>query len=365
MRALLFFVLLLLATPLFAAFGTITYIAAQGSAEIFVRSGQFAKPVNATGLIASNALVARVPFSGGTCAIALDADMAQGTQYSRVRLDVTGIGIFTPENSLEILKGQNNYYPISAKDLSLKIGNHIFPVRVDGYIINTGIRLTLGTEAQATCTFGENSYTVRIRDGNGNWHFSDPNPTMSLPVRGNLIPGDRVVVNSGRMQKGMGLYGQPIEVDGHWYQVAISQDETTITVTPFTGPIGSIANVGNWNGLLVGSKYMLQVNANGAQSLSVPTDDYHLVSFSSQQLNFYDAEGKGKVCVVRANTTATIDIGAPFITRVEVKQDGRNQTFSFKGTNVAGIPVRLGNRIPFEVTDAQGNKVYNSTFENG
>ena len=377
MRNVLTCALLLLAAPLFATLGTVTYVAGQeqGSARFYVQPNQFAKPVNATGLTAPIARVATVPFRGGKLAIALDADSVQGTQFTCLRLDFTGAGNFTAEKTVVLLPAQGNYVQIKPTDISLALGNQVYPVHVTGYYMNQNnqsiVYLMLGTEARATCAFGDKTHTVRIIDANGNWRFGDTNPVAAVPIRGNFTPGDRVVIDNQAMN--WSWYGQPAQVDGQWYQITITPDESTMTVTPFTGPTGSISLQGErWTGLLIGSKCMVNIVGNG-QPQTVPADTYHLLTFQEmpdgrtgkQPISFVDYGGKGKVCTVAPNAVATLDLGAPFTARVETKSEGRNQTFSFKATNAAGLPMQLGYKIPFVVTDAAGNKVYENTFESG
>ena len=379
MRILLACSLFLLAAPLFAAVGKVTFVAGQGMVYMNVQPAQFAKPVNATGLVAPIARVASVPFNGGTLAIALDADTAAGTQFTRVRLDFTGAGKFTPEYTLETQQAQGDFCQFTPRDFTLKIGSRTLPVNVSGYLNGPAnqqfLSLNMGTEARATCAFGAKTYTVHIIDANGNWHFGDPTPIMTVPIVQNSPAGDSVMVDSGDSRNSMpvnGCYGQPIAVDGRWYNIAITPDESTITVTPFTGPTGTIVlKAKHWMGVFIGAKYMVCINGN-EQRHSIPVDNYHLIQFqdipdgNAQPLFISDNEGKGKVFSIKANAVTTIDLGSSVNASVGVQQDGRNLTFSLKATTSTGFPMgQLGNSISFAVTDKVGNKVYKNTFESG
>ena len=383
MRTLLTCALLLLAVPVFAALGTVTYVAGQGETRITVTAEQFGKPGTATGLTAPLARVANVPFNDGKLSVALDADTADGKQCTRVRLDFTGAAAFTPEHSLELSAAQGDYAFITPKDFSLTMGGRTLPVRIGGYLTYTrkkpSLLLTCGVEAQARCAFGDKTHTVHIIDANGNWRYGDANPVLTLPHRGNIFTGDRVQVDTAEEPAALaapvwGWYGQPIAVDGQWYQIAISADESTITVTPFTGALGTVSlTAEHWNGIFIGKQYMVDI-AGTAQPQTIPADDYHLVSYQdtpdptagTAPLVISDYDGKGKVYSVQANADTAINLGPSLTARVEVRQDGRELIFALTATDAEGVPfAHLGNNIPFAVTDQQGNKVYENTFESG
>ena len=379
MRALLICGLFLLTAPLFAAQGTVRFVAKRGSVSIDVRPEQFTKPVNATGLVAPIARVAIVPFQKGRLAIALDADTPTGKAYTRVRLDFTGAGKFSADYSLEMQQTQKDFCLFIPKDVSLNIGSRTFPVNIDGYLKGPNnqpnLSLYLGTEAQANCAFGDKTYTVHMIDANGNLHFGDPIPIMTFHVSGFPPTGDYVMVDDGDHHDRMlatGAYGQPIAVDGHWYNIAITPDESTMSVTPFTGPTGMVfLKIKHWFGVFVGAKYMVYMEGNGQQQ-SIPVDNYHIIQFQEMPddpsgtppLVISDLAGKGKLFAVKANAVTRIDMGSSITARVLVQQDGRNLTFMFSAATSTGLPLILqGNKVQFVVKDKQGNKVYENTFE--
>ena len=367
--------LMLLALPLFAAPGTVTFVAGQGTASMVVSPAQFARPAHATGLLAPLALVARVPFQGLTCAIALDADTVDGTAFTRVRLDFTGVGAFTAANSLTLSPVQPDYYTITPTDFSLHIGNRTYPVRISGTFSNVhnqpALTLQLGTEAQARCLFGKKTHLVRMLDMNHNWRFGDVNSAFALPLQGNPYRGDGILIDNGTHIPVW--YGQPVKVDGHWYRIALSPDVTTINVTPFTGALGRISlKAAHWTGVFVGKHYMVILAGNSSPQ-SLPADSYHL-AFLQQTDGTEDTrptdipalDGTGKVYAVRAKTVTAIYVGAAVIARVLAEQQGRDFTFAFSAMTPTGdLVARLGEQVPFVVTDGLGNKVYENTFENG
>ena len=360
----------LLALPLFAAQSAVTYVGG-GKIQLYVEPKQFTKPVDATGLVAPIALVARIPFRGGLLAIALDADTPEGTQFTRVRLDFSGAGHFTPACAWEVKKGEVNYPLNHQHDFPLTIGNRKYPVSLSGSLRLAGANNQptlsgwLGTHAETTCAFGNKTYTVEIDDDNQNWRFGDLYP-LDLRLRD---IGDTILVYQPGQRAFCGYYGHLIEVEGQLYQLTMSPDESTITVTPFTGPTGQLALPKNVGGILVGKKYMSFTQEDGLPH-PMPADDYHLVRYELRRekllFTMFDFTGKGKLISVQPNTRTTIDLGATLVARVQVKQTGRNLIFSLDEKTATGFPFsQPWNKVVFLLADKQGHKVYENTFESG
>jgi len=378
MRSLLVCTLLLLPAPLFAALGTVSYVAGQGSFFLSVQPNQFKIPTNnITGLVSPLAKVATVPFQNGKLCIALDANTARETEYSRIRLDFTGAGVFAAEYALDMKKYGGDFYVINPKELTLTLGDRSLPVRISGSLRVANDRpflfLDMGTEARASCAFGDKTYTVCLRNGYGNcnWHYGNPcrvNP--GAPPFASMSAGDSVSLLGQSVE---GWYGHPIKVDGQWYQVTLSPDESTMTATPFTESTGSFTLKSDfWTGTFVGQKYIVSIQGNG-QPQTLPVDSYHMINCTQQcagpswnnMVRLSDNDGKGGLVAVEADKALTLNLGAPYTASVQAKLNGRNVTFSFRGSNTGGWPVSFGNKIPFTVSDMQGKKVYENNFESG
>ena len=142
-----------------------------------------------------------------------------------------------------------------------------------------------------------------------------------------------------------GWYGQPVQVDGTWYNVVMSGGGTQVTATPSRGPFGKIRiDADSWTATLVSAEHILKVQG-GKEPVSVPAGRYVVhaatIDKAGVRAGIVDnriAGGKGRtVFEVGACQVAVNPFGAtPFTARVAVQQQPKSRTVLFQPTITEG-----------------------------
>ncbi|MCJ7543245.1 MAG: hypothetical protein MUP47_01560 [Phycisphaerae bacterium] len=371
-------------------------------------ANEFSKPPEDAGTISPHAVV--IGLSGPIrFQVAIDATSPVADQPELVRFDFTGLGRFAdaPIARLEIT--QRNPSAMKAK-----IGPVVIRVPVDGQLVAATVwgqyeksgpsyrELKIGFDVglKAECDFGGKRYPVCIVDGTGNLRLGDAcKPVVADGRVTGRSDGDTVMIDTGEgtfkdaASVLRYLYGQPIWIDGAWYDVKVGDDGKSISVQPVGLPTGRIkVAAANWEMLLVGPERVVWVwSTEPGQELPVPAGNYVVMRYkqyaqfgesdsgailmeepTGYQGGQMDRTPRDPVVDVAADATVDVPIGTPLKAAVEVSLAGRDARFSLKVTDASGRRpqyVRLkGNRQvepKLRVLDAAGNKVHAATMEYG
>ena len=176
-------------------------------------------------------------------------------------------------------------------------------------------------------------------------------------------------------------YGNPLQVDGAWYTLALSAEQDTITVAPFTGPTGTLQfDFPCWEAELSGQTYHLHLVGNTATT-TVPVDSYKFDEFqgfpdTASAANVISVgENTAKALRVDADSKVHVGAGADITARINVTQQHRDLNFTYELKDALGNDIlRLtgtdpssngADNVPFDVFNAAGKSVYHGSFEPG
>ncbi len=231
--------------------------------------------------------------------------------------------------------------------------------------------LSIATALQGTCTFGAASHTVRVIDGTHSLQPGHAFPSGTAAPSKGFPGGDTLLVDVGDgtfNNTVRACYGNPVLVDGVWYQVALTPDGQGLAATPCPDATATITlNREHWHALLVGTKYLLDLTG-GADQLNVPADQYRVfllsdsampnATGSAAMLDAMSYTGNGKPYRLTAGSNIALTPVQATVAGVQVDAAGSNIAFSLAGAIAA-------DSVPFAVYDACGNCVYSNSFEHG
>jgi hypothetical protein len=313
---------------------------------------------DAPGIVNPHAVAGKLTVPGGlNLAVAIDSDKADVDKPRLLRLNFAGESKFDDELIVKAAKTEGPTTYFGPATLNVKVGDKTIPTVVQGMYTRTeGFRylsIIVASGVQAKSTIGGKEYLVRLLDGQlPNFSYTDK------PVLGNGMitkPGDTVAIYveddspRGRKFIAKSHYGQPIAVDGKWYDVALSADGKKIEVTPAKLELGKAkAKAGNWSAQLIGKKYIL--NVSGADALELPADEYvvsNLVISSAP-----DAAGKktdvkfrtpfgpqAKKLTISPDKEAELAFGLPLVAQTKAIVNSGMVQLSLQLTEASGLPV--------------------------
>jgi hypothetical protein len=345
------------------------------------------------GVVNAHATIATVPIGEKAIKVAVDSKEPNTAVPDVVRFDFTGEGKFN-DKSVAPLKVRGEKDPsgdlqgqIGPASFEMQFDGRTIPVTVDGYYYRFSARsygyvdLAFQTCAEGECAFGEKVRQVRIIDGDCNLKVGDVAKTDGSTVR-----GDTLIVAEGKgfmAQVARAFYGQPVLIDGTWWDVSISADGKKVSARKADVQTGELKiNHPQWTATLAGKKYILQLHGTD-KPVSIPADAYRVISYSeslptkddrtsSASLYCYD-RGNAPVIDVPAGKTAEPAIGSPVKIGLDVTVRNGFAVFSMTQLDAAGqtvgavmIPPRGRPEAPvLEVYDAGGKQVYTGTMAFG
>jgi len=263
-----------------------------------------------------------------------------------------------------------------------------------------GLQVYLGTALAGRCAFGRQVSAVRLIDDNCNLALGDATKVsykdgkianLSL-TRG--LDADTLAVDTGdgTFKKGpvqTSLCGQPVLVNGAWYEVKVSPDGTKISAAPTGAKSGWIRFAHRTTGaVLLGTKAVFEVS-DSQKPVAVPADRYLIARYQmSLEADRPDrprptmTAEMGKLFDVPAGETLTAPIGPPLTASVEVSHgfggilgSSKAVVLSLSLVDAGGAKVsylhlpggKYGRPAPPKVTihDANGKEVYTCTMEYG
>jgi len=388
-------VCLFAAAPVWADVGDLSPVAVASSAKMkpamMVAMPQaFSRPKANSGTVHPKALIARLKSATASIIAAIDARTADAGAPDIVRLDFTGRGTFGDAHIVP-LKAQRSggVWRVGPATIQVDKDGKQVPVHVEGlYQKQQDFRimwLSVSTAAAGDCAFGEKVRRVRLTDGTGNLQVTDAVRTTSR--RGRLTigrPGDTVLVDltDGGFAgaTAMAYVGQPVLVDGVWYDVAVSADGAKVTAKPSNLKTGRVQiDHDKWRATLANAKNVLSLRGS-RDPVALPAGTYQILDFTQ-----YEGEGRDlkvlsatnedvKPAIVRvvADKTAKVAVGDPIVLRVKTRVRGRVATMSFEMRDAAGLSIDVTSlasgrtKAPtVTVRDGRGEVVHQGAFEYG
>ena len=361
---------------------------------------QFIKPKEIAGAVNPHAVVALVRGAALELAIALDSEKPGAKAPNLLRFDFTGKRQFAGKPTVPLKPrpkgeegGQASFGPAT---IQVDHGGRTVPVSVQGsYSTSDSYRwltLTLSTALEGRLAFGSKTYAVRVVDGNANLALGDKATVMRDGTRiFGIQPGDTLAIDTGggwntpKMIRA--YYGEPVRVDGAWFDVALSPDRKAIHAKPSTARFARLKIAHKkWSVKLAGAKHMVMLEGSN-EPVTLPADTYTVVEFvetaasdggiesrlASGQMDLY--RGKAKTFEAPAGKTAELAIGSPLAASIATTVRKQAVLMDFKLTDAAGLSAHVvvaqpqkGLRQPtpaVEVRDPLGKSVHTGKFEYG
>jgi len=329
------------------------------------------KPGKDAGTTSPKAKVGNVVVQGNADILivaAMDYTDPDAENPDVLRLDFTGKGKFDP-NCAVALEEVNLDKRVA---FQVMFGPEVINVQRDGATVPVAVRgmcmrageqsmvvLSFATAVEGKCTFADKEYPVRFIDATGDFRFdaagvADPKSPMGIGTS----PIDSVMIDVGDGTFTdvviRAYYGQPVFVDGVWYDLTISADQSTASAKAIDLKSGEIEiDHDRWEMVLTKDGKVMCITGERSP-VPLPAGDYKLVCY--RQWSPPNAEGKRAwLAAMRtgpgaaASPTITITpgkvvkrvMGSPLQSKLgaEVKPD-RTVEFKVDATQTSGgLPV--------------------------
>ena len=293
--------------------------------------------------------------------VAVDSAKPDDKVLDCLRIDTSGKGKFADAASIPIKwpaaeGGGSTYVPVGPVSLKVVRNGKEVPVIARGYLVApagevmTGF-LVLGVCCEGECQFGPSVRAVRIVDSSGNFTMNTPaGPDPRVP--GRTTPGERVLIDAasakqplpdilagisprqskpdadGRTFVEAGQYGNPVLVDGVWYDLKVSDDGAKVKAAPTPGPIGKVRlDADRWHATLASADHILAVDA-GKEAVDVPAGKYAVQmawvrkdKAAVMLVDFRSLRGEANLIEVAAGKIASDPFGLPLTARIEVHNE--------------------------------------------
>jgi len=290
-------------------------------------------------------VVARIRKGATTVAVAFDSTEPDSPHFDVLRIDTTGRGDFNgaavvPRSLIQDFPAKESYrYHFEDYGVSLSLMDRQILAWIDLYYLagGTGPHLQYrgGTSAEGRCQFGDKVYWIRFVDANSTLRVTDEPRLVSAWGRDH-IEGDYIYVythGENLVRASLGYYGQPIQVDGQWWNVRIAGDGQHVTAEPYQGPLTRLQlKHPFWRLMLLGKNSILNVSG-GEESVAVPAGQYTVYQYheyvspqpdsESQNLEMSNhlrpSLGEAKLHL-KAGTDTVFRIGTPLRVTLGVSQ---------------------------------------------
>ena len=368
---------------------------------------QFDRPSDDSGTTSPYAVVARLrgPLRFD---VAIDATTPEATEPELVLLDFSGKGRFTDACTapLKITAGAGHTIEamIGPVPIHIPLDGRVLAVTVRGNYQRQGLtyrRLKIGFDVglQGRCDFGGKTRTVCVVDGTGDLRPGDPfKPILRDGQVAGRTTGDTLMIDTGDgtfedPSKVIRVcYGQPVWIDGAWYDVKVGDDGSSLQVDRVDLPTGRLkVAAANWEMILVSPQRVMWVSSTQpGQDLPLPAGSYVVMRFK-QYAQFGESDSAAilvegpstnqghmeripsdPVVQIMPDGTAELAIGTPLTAEVEASVSGSEVRFSLKVTDAGGRSpdyVKIaGDRRPqptLRVLDAAGKEVHAAAIEYG
>ncbi len=360
-------------------------------AELKAFGLNFDVPAEGNGTVHKKAIIirlrGRIPLKA-----AIDSSKADTAAPDVLRLDFTGKGQFanTPTVPVKLTRYEKALIiTFGPHDIVATIAGKNVPLTIRGEYTRFGngdrtMTVMLGTSLVGKAKFGDVAREVTIVDYDGNMVCGD----MIKPVLPASSPpmsqGDMVIVGKVRSN-----YGQPILVDGAWYNVKLTLDRKRLTVTKSDAKTAmvKVLSVGakSCSVFLVGKKYIMRLSPESGKPMAVPADEYRIKRVEGVYLIGGKAGGQTTKLMayggdpathaypkinVPAGKTTELRVGLPLKVRIDASVSGRTVTMKYRTMDASGLKlhhlqggVNLRPLLVAKIHDDSGNLVYTAKFE--
>ena len=319
------------------------------------------KPGQDRGVLTEKARIGTATVPGGKLSIqfALDYSKADTDRPDVLYVDFAGKGKFDKlarkcRIALKPPKAGGKgveQVEIGPARIEVRRGGKTFPLVVRGMYMTMGqvgqakrppmvyVGLSFAPAVEGKCTFGKRDRRVRLVDNTGDFRFDQKGKfDRKDPQSMGMPPGDTVLVDTGDGTFTRSVirvyYGQPVFVDGAWYDVSISPDGGAVAAKRVDIKSGKLAaGHDRWEVVLEGGGKILRVTG-GREAAAVPCGTYKLMYF--RQWSAPDAAGKrgwlltglvefmggpdkAKTVTIAAGQTARLTAGAALQTTLAAK----------------------------------------------
>jgi hypothetical protein len=326
------------------------------------------------GVLSRTAVVGVLETFYGPIHVAIDTRGSNEPQT--VTFDFTGTGQFIKATPVQVKPQKSGAYfwgELAPTKADIQRAGYRFPVGIMGSVYRSAdsqsVDVQFGTMLESKCNFGARQLNVDIIDGDQNLHFGD-----KTELNGDkLTIGDTLVIRdaTGRYKT---LFGQPVQVDGQWYELTIGDDLTLSAVPLDITADGLKISHDEWSAILIGKKYIFGISGD-TDPVTIPADTYTLVRYEERVgMAKISCLGRGKQTVtVRENGTTTLQAGSPIMGLPVIQQVGSNVVIRARlidsaGLNVSQLRLPSGKRPPPPVVgifNQQGKSLYQATLEYG
>lgn len=226
-----------------------------------------------------------------TVQAALDYGEEGAAEPDLLLLDFTGKGTFDRSRAIALrpmaaAKPAEHQTEFGPSVVSVVRRGKEFPLAVRGMQVRMGaqrmVMVMIALAVQGTCRFAQKQYSVRLIDSNGDFRF-DRKGTYDRdhPESFQTGIGDTISIDTpdGAFGRPMAkaYYGQPVCVDGQWYDVAVSPDGEKVEATKTQVSAGHVqADAERWE-LVLEHAGRLTMLVGGRDPVPVPAGTYAIV----------------------------------------------------------------------------------------
>ncbi len=359
-----------------------------------------------SGAVNGNATVVKLRRGDLSVAVCIDTKSEDGKVPDLVRIDLTGKGQFRDAATVPLTNtsSRNTVMATFSGEIRMRHGDSNVPVWVQGEYrkYNKSHRyasVKLLTAAESSCRFGGKTFPVRILDGDGNLKLGDSWKCGGLFRRSRRLEfGDWVFIDTdddgrtGFMSRTTTVaspYGQPVKIDGKWYDITLSEDGGSMDAKAVKIKTGKlIVPHKKWNGMLASSDWLVIENHGDDTPIEVKVGEYKVARFMQyakpdsgsgqvSMMGFHRVAQGGKAVVVKEGKTTKMEIGPPLVARVRpkvmtVRGKGQWVRFSLEVTDVGGRELQTlsveGGRRPtpeLSLVNADGKEVHSASMRYG
>ncbi len=329
---------------------------------------------SSAGRLSSSAVVGTLNTHYGPIHVAIDP---RGTSEPyNVTFDFTGTGRFEDPTEVRVIARKHGDYfwgELTPTVVELSRGGHKISVGIMGMVYRSSdsqsVDVMFGAMMETSCAFGSQTLDVDIMDGDQNFYFGDKSAKRGFKVE----VGDTLVVHKDN-QRYMVLVGQPVQIDGAWYDIVVHEDYS-LEAKPVNITVGKLQiDKGDWSAIFVGRRYVCGAKG-GTEAVTLPADSYTIVRYDERSGTAMVScqSDNGPSASVQAGQTAQVSIGTPIAGIPVMFQQGdtvsiRAKMIDSSGMNVTELRLESGLRPEppvVAVFDSSGHVLHQAALEYG
>lgn len=330
--------------------------------------------------------------------MALDFSSADAKDPDLLYVDFSGEGKFSKDSAIKLTKATPpskdiEYMGELNGTIQAHRGGVTYPLAVQGAVARMGkayvITLGFAAATQGACDFGGKTHMVRLVDATSNFRFDDAGK-VDRKSTGTDIGSDLVLVDTGDgsfKSCVKAWYGQPIFVDGQWYNLTASAEgSASVESADIKSGLIAIAPA-NCEVTLVRDSKPYLVGAPGP----LPAGEYKLMVLKEFTKSDEPAKrgwllagitdflsGKAKSITIDEGKTAELALGSPLTADLTATVNGHDVAFTLSAPKTQGglavayigapgtvLPLRKVDAPKVQVEDTAGKVVETISLEYG